>query len=249
MSDTMRMTEIVEHPAQQLTLMTDETFLQFADRVQRTNTRPIMHKDGHLLELDPESEYSFLMLGLTRLATPEEFAVLLKIIMQAVDQAEAQGVIPKKWVRSVATPFDIPKRPELSERFADELEEGARIKCYLTGNTTFTFVKEPPPPLWENTVPMLSTEDTTIRVSWEPHRDATEYSVQYVEGDSFVGGELIDDSEWKSALGTAETEAELTGLQPDTQYSVRVVAVTPSGKVVSGANAVMTESAVETIRS
>lgn len=147
------MTEIINHPAQEISVQTSETFDQYADRLYKRSRRLFQHGDGTLIELHPDLEYSFLMLGLTRLATPEEFGVLYTTIMTAIAQAETQGLIPSDWVKTVATPLDV-KPPSVPQRL---IEDDAEVKIYLTGELQFSVtkqMKEPVEPVMpEETIP------------------------------------------------------------------------------------------------
>ena len=138
------MTTVIEHPAQNLTMRTELTFNEFADHVWRTNRRQLRYSDGAMIELQPDLAYSFLMLGMERLLTPEEFGVVYFCVMQALEQAEKKGLIPTGLVKSVATPFDVPNRPAIPDKFADDIEEEATVKTYLTGEVSFTVAKEYP---------------------------------------------------------------------------------------------------------
>ena len=136
------MTEIIEHQAQSITIQTDETFDQFADRIYTKCRYPIQYKSGERIELDPALAYTFLMLGMPRLLTPEEFAGLLPYVMPAIAQAEADGTIPPGLIRTIATPFDVPPRPAIPAKFADDIGEGVEIKTYLAGETAFLITKK-----------------------------------------------------------------------------------------------------------
>ena len=151
------MTEIIPFQAQDVTCSDYETFEQFADRVYKATKKPLMYKDtatnedgtlvnpgGVLIEINPELYYSFLMLGLTRLGTPEEFAELFGAIMGVVGQMEAMGRLPVGWVKSVATPFNI-RCPKIPEQFADPVA-GTVMKAYLVGDAAIAIRRESPPP-------------------------------------------------------------------------------------------------------
>ena len=139
------MTTVIENQATPFLLRTDETFLEFANRISKSNVCNVGYKDGSLIELDPNLEYSFVLLGLKRLLTPEEFAFVYTAMMDAVHKLEVQGVLSEGLVETVATPFDIPARPAIPNQFADTQEDGADIKTYLTGSLTFTMVNHVPP--------------------------------------------------------------------------------------------------------
>jgi hypothetical protein len=136
------MTTVIEHPAMSLTMRTNQTFSEFAEHVWRTNKRELRHKNGSLIELDSELTYSFLLLGMERLFTDEEFAAVKVLI----EEGEEQGKIPKGLVITMATPFDVPARPAIPPEFVNELEEGGEIKTYLTASDlSFTLAKVYPP--------------------------------------------------------------------------------------------------------
>ena len=137
------MTTIIQNQAQSVEVNTTETFDQFATRIFKDSKRPVRFKNGADIELDPKLEYSFLMLGLTQLATPQEFEVLFTAIMGAIAQAESQGLIPAGWVKTVATPFDV-LPPKIPNKFADEIGN-ATLKTLLVGEVGFAVVKEEPP--------------------------------------------------------------------------------------------------------
>ena len=134
------MAEVIEHPAQSLAFETGETFSQFADRVYRQSKRPLQYSDGAMIELDPELQYSFMMFGMTRLLTPEEFAAVYEAMMTALAKAEKKGTVPAGLIKTVATPFDV-MPPRIPDSFVDGLEEGAVIKTYLVGDTGFAVAK------------------------------------------------------------------------------------------------------------
>jgi hypothetical protein len=140
--------EVVTHPAQNIAVATAETFDQFTNRIYRSSKRQLRYKDGEPVELNPEWEYSFLMLGMTRLATPPEFEVLYTRIMTSIAQAEAAGEIPAGLVQSVATPFDVTP-PKIPAQYIEELEEGAEMKTYLVGEVGFAVTKKFPEPVVE----------------------------------------------------------------------------------------------------
>jgi hypothetical protein len=154
------MTEIIQSAAQRVTLESDETFAQYADRVFRTR-RPIQYKDGTPIEVDPNLQYSFLMLGLTRLATPEEFGVLYGIIMSAVAEAESQGIVPAGWIKTVGTPFDLIPKP-VPSKFADEIPANTVIKTYIAGEMSYDIRLEilPPEEESEHEEPQEAEEDS-----------------------------------------------------------------------------------------
>ena len=143
---------VVDGGATKISVETAETFSQFQSRIFKAR-KPLQFvtKDeqgevigGAPIELNPESVYSFLMLELTRLATPQEFGALFTIIMTEIAKAEAQGIIPPGWVKSVATPFDV-QPPVIPDKFSDQIEEGVTLKVLLSGDVGFNIIKEYPP--------------------------------------------------------------------------------------------------------
>jgi len=138
-----------------------ESFDQCAERIYKATHRRLRYKDpdnpenkdGVLIEIDPNLHQVFLMLSLTRLGTPEEFYALFGAIMAMVKQMEDAEQLPRDWVQSVATPFNI-KCPKIPEHFADDID-GAVIKAYLTGSAEITInrevlsTKEPEPEVQE----------------------------------------------------------------------------------------------------
>jgi hypothetical protein len=144
-------TAVIEHPAQSvsprsismrsITMRTEQTFDEFADHVYRVNKRELRHRNGTLIELQPDLAYSLLMLGMKRLLTEEEFGIVCERFMAEIKALEDQGILPRDSVTVVATPFDVPNRPAIPERFAEEIDDEATIKTYLTGEVSFTIAK------------------------------------------------------------------------------------------------------------
>ena len=147
------MTVVIQNPAMDITASDYETFDQCADRILKATQRRLRYKDpdnpenidGIPIEIDPELHYAFLMLGLTRLGTTEEFTILFGAIMAVVKQLEEAGQLPDGWVQTVATPFNV-KCPTIPEHFADDIA-GQVIKAYLTGNAEVTLGRYIPPPV------------------------------------------------------------------------------------------------------
>jgi len=137
------MTDIVTSPALDITAQTTESFEEFSSRIYKSSKKPLRFKDGKPIELDPTLEHSFLMLGLSRLATQEEFTKLYTAFMTTIAQMEVNGDLPADWVKSVATPFDVIP-PAIPPQFTENLGE-AEIKTYLVGEVGFAIVKEYPP--------------------------------------------------------------------------------------------------------
>jgi hypothetical protein len=150
------MTEVIPFQAQDITCSDYETFEQYANRVYKATKKPLRYKDstvdedgtlvnpyGVPIEVNPDLHYAFLMLGLTRLGTPQEFEMLFGAIMLVVQQMEQAGHLPEGWVRSVATPFNI-KCPRIPEQFADDIAR-AVTKAYLTGDAAISVTRIIPP--------------------------------------------------------------------------------------------------------
>ena len=137
--------EIIEHPAQKLPMVTNQTFQEWADFVQNRNVRPIQYGNGTPIELTDGLEYVFLMMGMQRELSAEEFAGLMPYILNGIKQAEKDKVIPVDVVQQIATAFTIPQCPQVPDKFADEIEADAVLKTYLYGHTTFRVLKEEPP--------------------------------------------------------------------------------------------------------
>ena len=138
------MTEIIQHPAQQVTVNTEETFDQYKKRIKETRTEIRAFKDGMPIAVDSAMQYSFLMLGMERLLTPEEFAAVYMAVMSAIDQMEKAGVLPEELVKTVSTPFDATP-PVIPDRFREEAGDGVELVVHFVCNTGFEIVKEYPP--------------------------------------------------------------------------------------------------------
>jgi hypothetical protein len=153
------MTEIIQNPATDITAADYETFDQYSSRVYHATKMPLRYADprededgnrinpgGLPIELNPELHYSFLMLGMERLATPAEFATIFTVVGAALKQLEQQGKIPADMIKTVATPFNV-KVPKIPEEFAPDsrMQEGEPvIKSYLTGEVAIAVVREYP---------------------------------------------------------------------------------------------------------
>lgn len=134
------MTEIIDSPAQQLTIDAVETFDEFVKRIQRKRF-PLKHADGKRIALSPGTVLSLLVIELEeRSATPVEFMTLFDALMETVAQFEKQGRLPIGWVKRVRTPLDVQK-PEIPSRFLENLN-GEEIKFYLDGQVFFSIEKE-----------------------------------------------------------------------------------------------------------
>lgn len=122
------------NPAQPITADVTETFDDFAGKVQRTSHNPIQHGNGNPVELNAGSKYSVIALELAEIATTEQFAAIMGIIMQSVTQATQAGIIPEGWFKGITTLFDL-YPPAVPEPYQ---EEGYQTKMFLCGETFFT---------------------------------------------------------------------------------------------------------------
>jgi len=139
------MTTVIEHPAMCLTMRTEMKFDEFADHVWRANKRELRHRNDKLIELKPGLDYTFLMLGMKRLLNKKEFGIVYQKFMSEIKQLEEAGILPKDSVEIVATPLDVPTLPKIPDKFADKIEDGVKIKIYLTASDlSFTIAKEYP---------------------------------------------------------------------------------------------------------
>jgi len=134
--------EVIKHPAQRLSMTTNQTFQEWSDFVQYKNMRPIAFGDNTPIELRESLEYVFLLLIMERELTQEEFAGVLPYLDEAFKKAEKDKIIPPGVVQKVATAFSVPQRPPIPDQFADEIEDNAVIKTYLQGHTSFLVKKE-----------------------------------------------------------------------------------------------------------
>jgi hypothetical protein len=133
--------DINPNPAQTITADTTETFKTFSDRVFQSSKRILQHGNGQPIELEPGAKYAVLALKLAEIATPQQFEALFGIILQAVGQATASGIIPPDWFQGIATLFDI-LPPEIP---AELVKEGREYKVFLTGNTALAYTETPIP--------------------------------------------------------------------------------------------------------
>ena len=146
------MTEVIQYQATDITASDYETFDECAERIFKATQRRLRYKDpdnpknidGIPIEIDPDLYYPFVMLGVTRLGTKKEFTMLFEAIKSVVKQMEAAGLLPKDWVKTIATPFNM-KCPKIPEHFADDIA-GAVVKAYLTGTAQISINREIPPP-------------------------------------------------------------------------------------------------------
>ena len=102
------------------------------------------YSDGALIELAPGLAHVFMMLGMKRPLNGEEFALVYERFMAEIKRLEEKGLLPEDLVEVVATPFAVPNLPAIPEKFADEIDDGAVKKIYLTGEVSFSLVKEYP---------------------------------------------------------------------------------------------------------
>ena len=128
------MTEIIQHPAQQIVVNFDETFDEASDRICIATKQPIQHANGKPVTMTPGTHNCFLKLELEeRKATPEEFDALCGAIMMTIKQFEAQKLLPENWVKRVATPFDVTV-PPIPERLLQAVRAGYKAEVHLSGD-------------------------------------------------------------------------------------------------------------------
>ena len=138
------MTEVIQHPARQVSVNTEETFSQYARRIRDTRSEIRTFKNGAPIVLRSELQYTFLMLGMERLLTPEEFELVFMAIMTKIKEMEAAGILPPDVVKTVETPFDLTP-PEIPERFLSELAPGVLLESRFVGSMGFEIVTVYPP--------------------------------------------------------------------------------------------------------
>ena len=139
------MTEVIGNPANKVTLSNKLTFEQVAEQLRTASMTSLSYGNGAAIELNPELDYSFLMLGLTRLLTSQEFGVVYMSIMAAIAQAESQGLIPPGLIKQVATTFDVPKVEGLDEMLDGLIPEGEELHLALRGTLGLEITKSPIP--------------------------------------------------------------------------------------------------------
>jgi len=166
------MTDIISNPAHQITAQSAETLDEYSARIRKSSMKPIRYKDGTPIELDPKLQYSFLMMGLTRLATPEEFGALYTAIMTTVAQMEASGALPEGWVKTVATPFDV-LPPAVPEQYTENIGED-EVKTFLVGEAGFSIVRVSPPPPPEPEPPLPPEPEWIPEPGTEEEKKETE---------------------------------------------------------------------------
>jgi len=136
--------EINENKAQVISANFGETFADVAKRVQINSARPIAFDSGKAIELDPESEYSVLLLKMPNgVLTTEEFDALTPYLFGGIGQAVEAGVITADRIDDIATIFTIAKQPQ----FIWDVPEGHSLKVYWDGMTTFRYALETDPAL------------------------------------------------------------------------------------------------------
>jgi len=115
--------EIVESPAQAITLQPKESFREFASRTYASSKVLARYGDGEPITLKPNLAYTLMLLGMDgRVLTPVEFFMLKPFLEEGIDKAAAAGAIPAGHVKLLATAFDIPTILELPISFADTKE-------------------------------------------------------------------------------------------------------------------------------
>jgi len=134
--------DINENKALTISANFGETFADVAKRVQINSARPITFDNGTPIELDPESEYSILMLKMPEgVLTTEEFDALTPYLFGGIAQAVMAGVLSPTRIADIATIFTIAKQPQ----FTMEIPEGYSLKVYWDGMTTFRYALEADP--------------------------------------------------------------------------------------------------------
>jgi hypothetical protein len=174
------MVEFIENQAQMVVTVADETFEQYAKRIGDAKV-PIQYKDGRAIELRPDLEYSFLMLGLKKLATPEQFGILASTIMAEVQKLESQGVLPEDWVQQVATPFDVVP-PQLREEFLTALDADIEIVISVNGYIGLDIQKKyMPQPEPDETAEEWPINEEFVDEESESHEDTEKESTDEEE--------------------------------------------------------------------
>jgi hypothetical protein len=125
--------DINENPAQVLTPVTGESFIKIARRIQQQSARKIAYNNGKPIEIDPDTEYSVVLLGMTELLDTDGFNALMPFIGEAIEKATVAGVLAPGQIKSIATAFSIPKQPP----FPFDFPEGAGRKVFVDGTWTF----------------------------------------------------------------------------------------------------------------
>ena len=129
------------NPAQTVKVDAEETWDDFVERLYKRSSA-LTFENGSNIEVNPDSKYAVLALEISDIATQEQFAGLLFLINEAITKAEAAGIVPANWCKSVATLFNL-EPPQIPQRFLDEIE-GAVCKIIWTGTQRYTAVRELP---------------------------------------------------------------------------------------------------------
>jgi hypothetical protein len=140
------MTDNLQKPAGKIALTRHApTFGEVSrDVLTQTTTTP-SHGDGSPITVNPNSNTTFLAIGLTRFLTPEEFGAVYMGFMQMIAQLEQQGLIESGIIKQdeIATAFDIPAIDGFEELFDGTYNaETEMLKAKLTGTLGLEFFKE-----------------------------------------------------------------------------------------------------------
>jgi len=98
-------------------------------------------KIGDPIKLNPDSEYSFLVLEMQRRLTEQEFGAVYMAIMGTIAAFEDQGHLPKGLIKEVGTPFDLIP-PAIPAEYTEELSENEVINTYVVGDIGYRLEKE-----------------------------------------------------------------------------------------------------------
>ena len=137
------MTTILEHPAKQITVNSEETLEQFARRIEEMNS-DIAFGDGTPIDLDSRYIYSFLLFELSRRLTTEEFGKFAGAVMHTITQMEKSGELEEGLIREVGTAFDVTP-PSIPERFIKSAPKGVTYFPRLAGTIGYTIETCCPP--------------------------------------------------------------------------------------------------------
>jgi len=155
------MTNVNAGKAQQVAIDNKLTWDEYRERVFRKRFE-IKYRDeydaetgalikrGEPILLDPESEYSFLLLKMQRRLTEQEFGAVYMAIMGTIASFEEAGHLPKGLIQEVGTPFDLIP-PDIPEEYEEELGEGEILNTYVVGDIGYRLERErkPLPPVEE----------------------------------------------------------------------------------------------------
>ncbi|MDE0374492.1 MAG: fibronectin type III domain-containing protein [bacterium] len=103
---------------------------------------------------------------------------------------------------------------------AVQFGEGYRLNKFKSYATVYVANNDLPPP---PAVQLKRVSDTTATVAWKPKADGTQYSIGWHE--AFAGVPVV---QWAT---TTETEYQLTGLDPKSQYTVFVLGPAKLGQL------------------